>query len=213
MGVSSNVSERPRRVGIDASGLALSSINRWRTKKWKTEVKDRGWLHLHVLSDVDTGEFIAFAITDESVGDAPILKYLVEEALKKGHRLEVVYADGAYCSDENWIYLCSEKKLRFVTSFKVNTAPTNNGCLARGEAARLWCSLPYDEWVKESGYGTRWKCECTFSDFKRLFPEVVTARSQIGMIRQVICRIDFHNMYKETRARIMGTTGNGIAVA
>lgn len=213
MGASSNVTERPRRVGIDASGLALSSINRWRTKKWKTEVKDRGWLHLHVLSDVDTGEFIAFAITDESVGDAPILKYLVEEALKKGHRLEVVYADGAYCSDENWIYLCSEKKLRFVTSFKVNTAPTNNGCLARGEAARLWCSLPYDEWVKESGYGTRWKCECTFSDFKRLFPEVVTARSQIGMIRQVICRIDFHNMYKETRARIMRTTGNGIVVA
>gem|GEM_PF-4006293 len=33
------------------------------------------------------------------------------------------------------------------------------------------------------------------------------------MIRQVMCRIDFHNMYKETRARIMGTTGNGIVVA
>ena len=129
MGVSSNVIERSRRVGIDASGLALSSINRWRTKKWKTEVKDRGWLHLHVLSDVDTGEFIAIAITDESVGDAPILKYLVEEALKKGHRLEVVYADGAYCSDENWIYLCSEKKLRFVTTeilFMGNVNPLVN---------------------------------------------------------------------------------------
>lgn len=213
IGVSSNVQDRCRRTGIDSSGLALSSMNRWRGKKWKTEVKDRGWLHLHVLSDVDTGEFLAYAITDESVGDAPMLKCLVEKALEGCHKIEVVYADGAYSSDENWIYLCSEKKIRFVTSFKVNTAPRNNGCLARGEAARLWCSLPYDEWVKVSGYGTRWKCECGFSDFKRLFPEVVTARSLIGMIRQVMCRIDFHNMYKETRARIMGTTGNGIVVA
>ncbi len=212
VGVSANVVERTRRVGIDASGLALSSINRWRRKKWGTDVTDRGWLHLHVLSDVDTGEFIAYAITDESVGDSPLLKCLVQEALKKGHRFDVVYADGAYCSDENWTFLCSEKHIRFVTSFKVNTAPRKNGCSARGEAARLWCELPYDEWVKVSGYGTRWKCECSFSDFKRLFPEVVTARSLMGMIRQVICRIDFHNLYKETRARIMGVTGNGIVV-
>ncbi len=213
IGTSSNVVERTRRVGIDATGVALSSINRWRSKKWGTDVKDRGWLHLHALTDVDTGEFIAFAITDETVGDAPMLKCLVEEALNRGHRFDVVFADGAYSSDENWTYLCTEKKLRFVTSFKVNTKPTMNGCPARGEAARLWCQLPYDEWVRVSGYGTRWKCECTFSDFKRLFPEVVTARSKIGMIRQVICRIDFHNMYKEVRARIMGTTGNGIVVA
>ena len=213
VGFNTNVIERARRCGIDATGLSLSSINRWRKKKWDTEPKDRGWLHLHCLSDVDTGEFIAYAVTDSSVGDAPMLRCLVSTALEAGHRIEKVFADGAYCTDENWIFMCAEKKLQFVTSFKVNTSPTNNGCLARGEAARLWCSLPYDEWVKVSGYGTRWKCECSFSDFKRLFPETITARSELGVLRQVMCRIDFYNMYKDTRAGIMKVTGNGIFVA
>lgn len=213
VGASTNVLERPRRCGVDASGLSLSSINRWRRTKWNTEPKDRGWLHLHCLSDVDTGEFIAYAITDDTVGDAPMLRCLLDKALEVGHRIEKLYADGAYSSDENWIHVCSVRKIAFITSFKVNTKPTSNGCLARGEAARLWCNMPYDEWVQESGYGTRWKCECSFSDFKRLFPEAVTARSHIGVIRQVICRIDLHNMYKETRANIMKVTGNGIVVA
>lgn len=212
IGVSENVVERVRRCGIDASGLALSSSNRWRERKWGTGPKDKGWLQIHALCDVDSGEFIAYAITDESVGDAPLLKVLVEKALEKGHRIETVYADNAYCSDENWAYLCNEKKIKFVTSFRSNTVPHSNGCFARGEAAKLWCSLPYDEWVRQSGYGTRWKCECGFSDFKRLFPETITAHTLRGIIRQLMCRVDFYNLYKEFRAGVMGTTGNGIVI-
>lgn len=212
VGVSENTIDRVSRCGIDASGLALSSSNRWRERKWGTGPKDKGWLQIHALCDVDTGEFIAYAITDESVGDAPLLKTLVELALKKGHKIDTLYADNAYCSDANWSYLCVEKKIKFITSFKRNTTPTSNGCLARGKAAKLWCSLPYEEWVRQSGYGTRWKCECGFSDFKRLFPETITAHTLRGIIRQLMCRVNFYNKYKGFRATIMGTTGNGIVV-
>ena len=60
---------RVRRVGIDSSGLNLSATSLWRRRKWETGPKNRGWLKIHVLCDVDTGEVIAYALTDDSVGD------------------------------------------------------------------------------------------------------------------------------------------------
>lgn len=210
--VSTNVLERERELCLDSSGVNLSAVTCWRKKKWRTEVKDRGWLKIHVLSDVDTGEMVVAYLTWESVGDAPLLKPIVKTAMEDGHRFKILYADGAYSSNENWIFLCRDNSIRFVTSFKVNTTPTSNGCFARGEAAELWCSLPYDEWVKATGYGRRWKGECTFSDFKRIFPETVTARTELGMVREIMCRMDLFNLYKEIRAKIMKVTGNGVVV-
>jgi hypothetical protein len=208
-----NVTGRVRRAGIDSSGINLSNTNLWRMRKWKTSPKYKGWMVLHALSDVDTGEILAYAVTNETVGDSPLLKVLVEAAKGRGHVFDTLYADAAYSSNENWVFLSRENNIRFVTSFKSNTRPKNNGCGARGDAARLWCSLPYDEWVKESGYGVRWKCECVFSDFKRIFPETVTASSEKGIIRQLFSRIEVFNRYKSVRAKIMGVTGNGVAVA
>jgi hypothetical protein len=208
-----NAAARTRRAGIDSTGLNMSSTNLWRSIMWKTGPKYKGWLKLHALCDVDTGEILAYAVTDETVGDAPLLKLLVEKAMGGGHVFGKVYADGAYSSDENWIFLCREKNLAFVTSFKVNTVPKNRGSLERGDAARLWCSLPYDEWVKASGYGTRWKCECVFSDFKRIFPETVTARTLPGILCQIYSRVGVFNEFKGIRARIMKITGNGVPVA
>lgn len=208
-----NVTDRVRRVGVDSSGINLSDTTYWRVNKWKQEKDVKGWLIVHALSDVDSGEILAYVISDESIGDSPMLKILIGVARDAGHRIDTVYADNAYAGDDNWIFLCQECGYRFVTSFKVNTAPTNNGCLARGEAARLWCDLPYDRWVKESGYGTRWKCECVFSDLKRLFPETVTARKQACIVNQIEARIDEFNGYKKVRAELIVVTGNGITIA
>lgn len=213
IGVSDSVSDRVRSLGIDSTGISLSCINRWREKKWGTAVKDRGWLKLHALSDIDTGEIIAYALTTEEVGDCPLLAHLVEAALEKGHRIDSIYADGAYCSNDNWKYLCAKKKLKFITSFKVNTRAKCNGCGARGAAAKLWCSLPYDEWVTVSGYGRRWKCECVFSDFKRIFLETVSVITIKGILREMTIRISSFNEYKKIRADLMKITGNGVVVA
>lgn len=211
--VNPDVTDRVRRVGVDGSGLALENANRWRLKKWRKGPKHKGWMHFHVLCDVDSGEILAFILADETVGDAPQLTHLVDEAIRVGHRISTVYADNAYCSDDIWIHLCNDHGLRFVTCFKVNTAPRNNGCAARGEAAQEWCNMPYDEWLEASGYGTRWKCECVFSDFKRIFPETITSRTREGICRQVIFRTVYFNRYKKTRAHIMGVTGNGVVLA
>lgn len=210
--VNGNVVERARNLGLDSSGMSLSSPNRYRKKKWKSETKDRGWVKFHALCDVDSGEIIACAVTDETVGDSRMLKVLVGAALDKGHRIAVVYGDNAYCGNENWRYLCNEKGIRFVTSFQVSTVPKSNGCMMRGQAAKLWCSLPYDEWVKVSGYGTRWKCEVDFSSFKTMFGETLAARSIKGIIKEMASKIMVFDDYKKIRAEIIGVTGNGVVI-
>jgi hypothetical protein len=209
--VCNNVSNRVRSVGLDSTGISLSEAGLWREEVWGRE-EPRGWLKLHALSDTDTGEIIAYAVTEKRIGDTPLLPVLVGMAVNFGHVFNVLYADGAYSSDGNWKFV-SGLGMDFVTSFRSDTRPKNNGCPARGAAARLWCSLPYDEWVVVSGYGTRWKCECVFSTFKTIFPETVSARIEKSIVFQMGSRVHLFNGYKKTRAEIMKVTGNGVAVA
>ena len=77
----SNIIDSPRNVGIDSSGFNLSNTCLWRKEKWGTGPKRRGWLKLHVLSDVDTGEVIAFAVTDKNTGDSPLMIPLLDAAV------------------------------------------------------------------------------------------------------------------------------------
>lgn len=206
VGVNPNVTGRIRRLGLDSSGFSLSDSPLWREVKWGTGNDHKGWLKLHALSDVDTGEIIAYAITTDKVGDSPMLGLLLLRALEAGHKASELYADGAYSSSDNFEIVCKQLGMRFVTSFKKNTKPTNNGSEARGEAARLWCRLPYDEWVEQSGYGIRWKCECVFSDIKRMLGEECVAKTLAGAVRRLKAKIIVFNEYKALRYDIM--TGN-----
>ena len=114
-----------------------------------------------------------------------------------GHRIGTVYADGAYSSAENFDHICGRLGTRFVTSFKVNTKPVNGGSRYRGEATRLWCSMPYAEWVEKSGYGRRWKSECGFSDVKRLFGESIHAFTMKGAVRKLLMKTETFSQYKK----------------
>lgn len=116
-----------------------------------------------------------------------------------------MYADAAYSSVENFRIVCEGRGCRFITSFKSNTRRKNLGSEARGEAARLWAGLPYDEWVEVTGYDRRWRVEGTFSDLKRMSSEFVRATRDNGMVRMF-------NHHKRIRADMLGTTGNGVVV-
>lgn len=203
---------RVRRLAIDSTGLTLSNITIWRKTKWGVGPKYRGWLKVHALVDVDTNEIVAFILTKDDVGDEGMLEYLLELADMGGVKYEEVYADAAYSSVENFKIVCEEHKCKFITSFKSNTRGKNLGSKDRGEAARLWIRLPYDEWVKVTGYGRRWKIEGAFSDLKRMFSEFIRATSDDGMIREVTFMVRMFNYHKRVRADMLGVTGNGVVV-
>jgi hypothetical protein len=87
-----------------------------------------------MASDLDSTELLAMAITDRSVGDVAMLKPMVNTMLDRGIKMSRFFGDGAYgASDEAWKFLTMEKGLEFVSSFKRNTVPKNNGCPAGAE--------------------------------------------------------------------------------
>ena len=104
---------------------------------------------------------------------------------------------------ENFDHVCGRLGARSVASFKANTKPVNGGYRYRGEATRLWCSMPYAEWVEKSGYRRRWKSECGFSDVKRLFGESIHAFTMKGAVRKPLMKTETFSRYKEQRAILL----------
>ena len=43
----------------------------------------QGMAELHVLSDVDTGEVIAFAVTDKNTGDSPLMTFFASGSFRR----------------------------------------------------------------------------------------------------------------------------------
>lgn len=169
-------------------------------------------MKVHALVDVDTNEIVAFVLTKDDIGDEEMLEYLLELADMGGVRYEGVYADAAYSSVDNFKLVCEVHKCRFITIFKSNTRGKSPGSKDRGEAARLWIRLPYNEWVKVTGYGHRWKVEGAFSNLKRMFSEFIRATSDDGVVREVTFMVRIFNYHKRVRADILGVTDNGVVV-
>jgi hypothetical protein len=49
------------------------------------------------------------------------------------------------------------------------------------------------------GYNIRWKVECTFSDLKRLFGDVLRARTRLTDMAEVFQKVRVLNIYKAIR--------------
>ena len=207
-----NVIDRVRTCAVDSTALNLSSTNLWRKTKWGVGPKYRGWVKVHALIDVDTNEIIATIVTTDKMGDNTAFVMLTKIAFDKGHSIEKIYADSAYEAMSNWKDSV-EKGYTLVVKFKKNCNGKSNGCMARGNSAKEYLSLSYDEWRSTTKYGRRWKSECTFSDFKRLISEHLEGRCDAGIVKETVGKIVAFDFFKEVRAEIVGTTSNGVVVA
>ncbi len=59
-----------------------------------------------------------------------------------------------------------------------------------------------DQWKLEVGYNMRWKVECTFSDLKRLFGDVLRARTRLTDMAEVFQKVSVLNIYKGIRESV-----------
>ena len=116
---------REIRLAIDGSGLIPSTRGEWIRHVWKVK---RGFIRLSILVDVDTKMVLAFAITDESVGESPRLPTLLDEALEKlgmpgrvgtSQVVVTLMGDKAYDSRENFSH-CRKRGVAAGIPVKVN---------------------------------------------------------------------------------------------
>ena len=72
----------------------------WKRKKHGAEYR-RQWRKVHLAIDADTFEIRAVEVTDNSIGDAPMLPQLLSQ-IPEDEPIESVTGDGAYDTKE-WL--------------------------------------------------------------------------------------------------------------
>jgi hypothetical protein len=207
-----NTGFRKHNIAVDSTGLNLSKTTLWRENKWGTGPKRRGWLKVHAAVDIDSGEILAYILTDDRVGDNRAFIPLMKMLLREKYSIRTVYADNAYEATDNWKFLDGER-IRFIVKFSSDTAGHSNGCMARGESAQLWVREGEKEWKRLKGYGRRWKVECAFSDLKRLVAETISATTANGIGRETLMKILAYNTHKRIRADVISITWNNVLIA
>ena len=70
-------------IAADATGLKVSNIGEWMRKKWKVR---RGFVKLHMLACTETRRILATVVTDDRIGDSPMLKNMMETSKDTGRR-------------------------------------------------------------------------------------------------------------------------------
>ena len=79
---------------VDSTGIKFLGEGEWKRKKHGAEYR-RQWRKVHLGIDAQTLEIRAIEVTDNSVGDAPVLPHLLAQ-IPPDEKLASVSADGAY---------------------------------------------------------------------------------------------------------------------
>lgn len=92
------ITARPNHTGlhllIDSTGVKMLGEGEWKTKKHGADYR-RQWRKVHLGIDAQTLEIRAIEITDNAIGDAPMLPELLAQ-IPVGEPVHSVSADGAY---------------------------------------------------------------------------------------------------------------------
>jgi IS5 family transposase len=162
---------------VDSTGLKLRGAGEWLFEKHGT-AKRRSWRKLHAGIDADSGEIVAFDLTDKDVDDAAHVETLLDQLAEAPASF---MADGAY--DRSAVLdavLARNPSARFIVppckgavpGPTAATAPTlrDHDVLAIKAHGRM-------NWQKASGYNKRSKVEAAISRYKRVIGDTLKSRT------------------------------------
>jgi len=160
---------------VDSTGIKMLGEGEWKTRKHGAEYR-RQWRKVHLGIDATTLEIRAMEVTDNSIGDAPVLPELLDQ-IPLEEQIASVSADGAYDTRA-----CHEaialRQAHAVIPTRRNAKPwkTNRpGTQARNEILRATRRLGRTIWKNWSGYHRRSLVETKMRCFK-LLGERIQAR-------------------------------------
>ena len=161
---------------VDSTGIKMLGEGEWKTKKHGADYR-RQWRKVHLGIDATTLEIRAMEVTDNSVGDAPVLPGLLDQ-IPADERIASVSDDGAYDTKD-----CHEaialRAAHAVIPNRKNAKPwkTNrSGADARNEILRTTRKLGRAIWKRWSGYHRRSLVETKMRCFKLLGERVMARR-------------------------------------
>ena len=174
---------------MDATGCSTHSFMRWVDYRTESEVKEHGWVKLHMMCGALTNVITRAAVSPSDVHDNVLFRELFLETARH-FRMRKLTADMGYVSGPNY-ELARDFGVKLYVPFKSNTAPW----VADGTAwsAALWDFLHrYDEFMDE--YHQRSNAESTFSALKRKFPSQIRMEYPTGQVNETLCKVLAYNL-------------------
>ena len=182
---------------VDSTGLKLRGAGEWLFEKHGT-AKRRSWRKLHIGIDADSGEIVAFDLTDKDVDDALHVAPLLDQLAGAPASF---MGDGAYdraCVLE--AVLAGNPNAKFivppckgaVTGPTAATSPTQRDqhVLAVDARGRM-------NWQKTTGYNRRSKVEASISRYKRVIGDTLKSREEARPVTEVAIAIKLFNRMRK----------------
>ncbi len=179
---------------VDSTGIKMLGEGEWKTRKHGADYR-RQWRKVHLGIDAQTLEIRAIEVTDNHVGDAPMLPELLGQ-IPPDEPVLSVSGDGAYdtqaCHDA-----IALRGAQAVIPTRKNAQPwkaRRPGAAARNEIVRATRRLGHAIWKQWSGYHRRSLVETKMRCFK-LLGERVMARTFERQVVELQVRAAVLNRY------------------
>jgi hypothetical protein len=175
----------------------LRGAGEWLFEKHGT-AKRRSWRKLHIGIDADSGEIVAFDLTDKDVDDAlhvaPLLDQLAEAPasfMGDGAYDRTCVLEGVLARNPNAKFIVPPCK-GAVTGPTVATSPTQRDqpVLAVDAHGRM-------NWQKTTGYNRRSKVEASISRYKRVIGDTLKSRDDARRVTEVAIAIKSLNRMRK----------------
>ena len=181
---------------VDSTGIKFLGEGECKRKKHGAEYR-RQWRKVHLGIDANTLEIRAIEVTDNSVGDAPMLPELLGQ-IPPDEPIASVSADGAYDTKACHAAIVERGAQAVIPPRKNARAwkTTLSGALARNEALKACRRLGRRIWKVWSGYHRRSLVETKMHGFKRL-GERVMARTFERQVVELHVRVALLNRFTQ----------------
>jgi hypothetical protein len=181
---------------VDSTGIKFLGEGEWKRKKHGAEYR-RQWRKVHLGIDAQTLEIRAIEVTDNSVGDAPMLPCLLQQ-IKPDESIIRISADGAYDTKACYSAITERGAIavipprRDARRWKREVA----GSHVRNEAIAACKRFGRRIWKTWSGYHARSLVETKMHCFKRL-GERVMARTFERQVMELQVRVALLNRFSQ----------------
>ncbi|WP_412053290.1 IS5 family transposase [Pokkaliibacter plantistimulans] len=158
---------------IDSTGIKMLGEGEWKTKKHGADYR-RQWRKVHLGIDAQTLEIRAIEVTDNTVGDAPMLPELLSQ-IPAEEEIASVSGDGAYDTRGCHEAIAQREAEAVIPTRKNGRLWKENraGAKARNAILRATRYLGQTLWKRWSGYHRRSLVETKMRCFKRLGERVM----------------------------------------
>ena len=181
----------------DGTGMRSGNAGEYRTYRYGRKSKLRKYVVVVITADVKRRKLLAVDAHIEGKGrsEPSIVKKQLSRVASKGKTVAKFYGDGAYDTNDMFDALGDAK-----SAIKIRANASTDYCRGskrRRREVRVYNSLGYSEWSKQTGYGNRWPgTEGLFSAAKRKFGENLMATSKKGLVAEAMQRMWAYDLVK-----------------